>query len=132
MSTMSSASSIVSFRDGEIGFDEAVDELFLEIQTNFNSIHSTIRQLAMSEDRNDTFQERCDFHFTIIDYIDTVIDTFKELDGVSKQVVGKPQNEDEKKYLKDTIEKRKQEKQRLKEEAKRLKELEKKTSNLKL
>ena len=118
MSTLSTASSIVSFRDEEVEFDEAIDELFKEIQTNFNNIHATIRQLAMSEDRNDTYEEKLDIHFSIIDYIETVNESFKELDGVSKQVVGKPVGDIEKKYLKDTIEKRKQEKQRLKEEAK--------------
>lgn len=132
MSQMSTASSIVSFRDEEIEFDEAIDELFKEIQQNFNNIHATIRNLAMSEDRCDTYQEKLDIHFSIIDYIETVNESFDELNGVSKQVVGKPVGDEEKKYLKDTIQKRKEEKQRLKEEAKRLKELEKQTSNLKL
>ena len=116
---MSTASSIVSFRgDDEVDFDDAVDELFKEIQQNFNSIHSTIRHLAQAEDRNDTFQERCDTHFRIIDYVETVNESFKELDGVSKQVVGKPVGLEEKKYLKDLIEKRKQDKIKAKEDAK--------------
>jgi uncharacterized protein (UPF0335 family) len=76
----------------------------------------------MSEDRNDTFQETCDIHFQIVDYIETLYETFDELNGISKQIVGKPQNDEERKYLKNVIEKRKQDKQRSKEEAKRLKE----------
>ncbi|MEY3393472.1 MAG: hypothetical protein RL498_392 [Pseudomonadota bacterium] len=123
---MSTASSIVSFRgDSEADFEESCNLLFREVQQNLNSIHSTIRNLAMSEDRNDTFQETCDIHFQIVDYIETLYETFDELNGISKQIVGKPQNDEEKKYLKDVTEKRKQDKQRAKEEAKRLKELEK-------
>jgi hypothetical protein len=123
---MSTASSIVSFRgDSEADFEESCNLLFREVQQNLNSIHSTIRNLAMSEDRNDTFQETCNIHFQIVDYIETLYETFDELNGISKQIVGKPQNDEEKTYLKDLIEKRKQDKQRKKEEEKRLKELEK-------
>ena len=120
---MSTASSIVSFRgDSEADFEESCNLLFREVQQNLNNIHSTIRNLAMSEDRNDTFQETCDIHFQIVDYIETVNETFKELEDISKQVVGRPVGDAEKTYLKNVIEKRKQDKQRAKEEAKRLKE----------
>jgi hypothetical protein len=119
---MSTASSIVSFRGNEEDFETATNELFVELQRNFNNIHSTIRTLAMSEERNDTFEERCVIHFSIVDYIETVNETFKELEDISKQVVGRPVGDAEKTYLKNVIEKRKQDKQRAKEEAKRLKE----------
>jgi hypothetical protein len=133
---MSTSSSIVSFRgDDEADFEESCDELFRETQNSINSIHMTIRTLAMSEDRCDTYEEKLKIHHEIVDYIETVNSSFIELSKLSFQIVGKPRTDEEKLHYKKVIEERKQAKQRLKEQEKLEKEqakLAKQTSNLKI
>ena len=132
MSQMSTSSSIVSFRgDNEASFDEAIDTLFRETQTNFNQIHMYVRMLGQAEDRNEDYIEMAKTHFSILDYIDSVNDSFKELKCVLKQVMGKCPTECKDEYQK-LVETRKQEAENKKNEAKRLKELEKQTAKLEI
>ena len=121
MSQMSTASSVVSFRDEEIEFSDAIDTLFRETQTNFNQIHMYVRILGQAEDRNEDYIEMAKTHFAILDYVDSVNESFKELKSVLKQVMGKCPTEYKDQYQK-LLDERKQEAERKKEEAKRLKE----------
>ena len=85
----STCSSMVSFRgEDEIDVNDALDVLFREMQENLNSCHCSVRQLAMSEERADTYMEAAEHHFAIQDYVDVLVDLFKELKSVSKQVLG--------------------------------------------
>ena len=85
----STCSSMVSFRgEDEMDVGEALDVLFSEMQNNLNSCHCSVRQLAMSEERADTYMEAAEFHLNIEIYVDTLAGLFKELKSVSKQVLG--------------------------------------------
>jgi hypothetical protein len=95
-----------SFRGEEIDINEALDELFHEIQSNLNNCQCQIRGLAQSEERNDTFIESSRYDFAIQDYVMTLIGLFKELKAVSKSALGKIPAEHRDEYAK-LIEKRK-------------------------
>jgi len=124
MSSVASNASSVSFRGEEMGVDEALDELFVELQQNLNSCQCSIRNLAQSEERSETFMEAVGYHFEILDYIDILQNLFSELRGVSKQVVGSCPKEYREEY-KALQEKRKTDKKRMKEEEKQAKQMEK-------
>ena len=124
MSTLSNASSMVSFRgEDEVDFDKAVDELFKDLQTNFNAIHVAIRNLAMSDERADDFIEMSKYNFEIHDFIETTGEIFKELKATTKQIVGKCPKECKVDYDK-MVEERKRAKAIQKQEEKMLAQLE--------
>jgi hypothetical protein len=124
MSSIASNSSSVSFRGEQIDVSEALDMLFKDIQENLNNCHVSVRQLAQSEDRADTFLEAAQFDFEIQDFVEGLTILFKELKQVSKDVLGKPPPEYKNLYAV-AVEKRKADKLRAKEEAKLNKELQK-------
>jgi hypothetical protein len=124
MSSIASNTSYVSFRGEEMDTSEALDMLFKDIQENLNNCHCCIRQLAQCEDRNDTFLEAAEFDFQIQDFVDELAGLFKELKGVSKDVLGKPPPEYKNLYA-IALEKRKEDKLRQKNEAKMNKDLQK-------
>jgi hypothetical protein len=109
---MSTASSMVSFRgEEEVDLNEALDTLFRELQENLNNSHCSIRNLGMSEDRNDSFMEMAKYHHEIEDYANDLVKLFSELKSISKQILGKPVNEDDKIAYKKLLDQRKLEKQ---------------------
>lgn len=122
-SIASTSSSMVSFRgEDEVPIDEALDALFRDLQSNLNNCQCSVRSLAMSEERADTFLEACEYHFQIEDYVNTLMDLFDELKDISKQALGKCPKE-YKSEFKALCEKRKEEKKRQKDEAKQLKQM---------
>ena len=100
MSSVGSNCSSVTFRGEEVDVSQALDELFREIQDNLNHTHCSVRQLAQCEERADTYLEAATFDFQIQDYVDTLLSLFKELQKVSKDVLGKPPNEYRDEYRK--------------------------------
>lgn len=122
-SIASTSSSMVSFRgEDDVPIDEALDALFRDLQSNLNNCQCSVRELAMSEERADTYMEAVSHYHAITDYVDTLMDLFSELKDVSKQCLGAcpPQYKSEFKSL---CEKRKEEKKRQKDEAKQLKQM---------
>jgi len=114
---------MVSFRgEDEMDVGEALDVLFSEMQNNLNSCHCSVRQLAMSEERADTYMEAAEHHLAIGDYVDILVVLFKELKSVSKQVLG-PCPKDYKDEFKALQEKRKQAKKAAKEKEKQMKSI---------
>ena len=114
MSSVGSNCSSVTFRGEEVDVSQALDELFRELQDNLNHTHCSVRQLAQCEERADTFIEAATFDFQIQDYVDTLLSLFKELQKVSKDVLGKPPNEYKDEY-KQLCDQRKQKKAHEKE-----------------
>ena len=100
MSSVGSNCSSVTFRGEEVDVSQALDELFREIQDNLNHTHCSVRQLAQCEERADTFIESATFDFEIQDHVDTLLSLFKELQSVSKDVLGKPPAEYRDEYKK--------------------------------
>ena len=126
-SIASDATSIsVSFCGEEMPLEQAIDTVYKDLQNSLNFCHCSTRELNMMAEKDDTeFQVIMKNAFAIDDFIDEMSDLFKELKLVVKQVVGKPQNDDEKEWLKKQKESRKEkkriEKLRAKEDAARLK-----------
>ena len=122
-SIASTSSSMVSFRgEDEVPIDEALDMLYREIQDNLNHSQCSVRELAMSEERADTFIEAVSHYHAITDYVDTLMDLFSELKDVAKQCLGACPKEYKEEY-KALCDKRKEEKKRQKDDAKQLKQM---------
>jgi hypothetical protein len=118
----STCSSVVSFRGTEeVDVSSALDILFAELQDNLNSCHCSVRQLAMSEERADSYMEAATHHFAIEDFVDLLLVLFKELKSVSKQVLGTCPK-DYKDEFKALQEKRKQTKKMTKDTLSQIKE----------
>ena len=96
----SSCSTVVSFR-GEDGvdLDQALDELYREIQHNLNHSQVSVREMARLKE-DDDFKDCVPIHFAVLDYVDVLTDLFSELKQVSKDVLGKPGKDDKDEYKK--------------------------------
>ena len=119
-STMSTMS--VSVFGEEIILEQALDSIFKQLQTSLNDCHSQTREMAMDLDRDDDFKIFYEHDRKIQEYVDSLTVLFKELKSVSKQVLGKPDNEEDKAWLKEQLERKKREAQIAKDDAKRAKE----------
>ena len=126
MSSVGSCASYVSFR-GEDGvdLDEALDELYREIQHNLNHSQVSVREMARLKE-DDDFKDCVPIHFAVLDYCDVLSGLFNELKQVSKDVLGKPAKDD-KDWYKNQCDERKERIKKAKddarEEAKKEKEL---------
>lgn len=107
-STMSSVS--VSFRESEVGVEQALDVVFKELQTHLNSAHCNTRQLACLSEQDGDWNTSVDLSLDIIDGCSAMGDLFKELKSVVQQVRGRASNDAERKYLKVEVDRRKTEK----------------------
>jgi hypothetical protein len=119
-STMSTMS--VSIFGEEVVLETAVDNIFIKIQTSINDTHCEVRNLCMDLDRENDFKISYEHHDSICNYVDDLNVLFKELKSVSSQVLGKPDNDDDKQWLKSKIERKKLEAKILKENAKSAKD----------
>lgn len=116
----SSNATSISFRGEEVDVSEALDVLFRDIQEQLNHCHCAVRQLAQCEERADTFMEAAEYDFEIQDFVTSLVDLFKELKTVSKDVLGKVPAEYKDEY-KMNVEKRKKLKEDMKAQEKLLK-----------
>ncbi len=80
---------VSAFGQNDVPIDEAVDDIFKKIQSSINDLHCQIRQLCMSEDRGDTYEEAYQFQHAIKEHVDESIIVFKELVKVMKQILPK-------------------------------------------
>jgi hypothetical protein len=119
-STMSTMS--VSVFGEEIILEQALDSIFKQLQTSLNDCHSQTREMAMDLDRDDDFKIFYEHDRKIQEFVDGLTVLFKELKSVSKQVMGKPDNEEDKAWLKEQLERKKREAQIAKDDAKRARE----------
>ena len=128
MSISSSTSTIISFRgDDEVDLDTALNELYSEMQQQLNYSQCAIRQLAASSEQDNDYLEAVKIYFELDDYVEQLLSLFKELQGVSKQCLGKCPKDLKLEYDKmvsDRKEKKKREKQESKELAKQIKSME--------
>lgn len=88
-STMSGMT-VSAFGQEEMDLEEAVNKLFVDLQTFVNGCHSGIRQLAMCDERADTYIEAMTIWKELDDDVVGALVLFKELRSISKQVLGKP------------------------------------------
>lgn len=80
----------VSYNGSEVTLDEALDDVFTTLQQNINDCHVYVRSLAMFADRNDEYEIGLKTVLSIHDEIDSMMNLFKELKSVTKQVLGNP------------------------------------------
>lgn len=125
----STTSTIVSFRGNEdMELEDALDELYRDIQHNLNHSQCVVRQLAACPEQDCDFLEAVTIQFQLEDYVDILLELFSELKDISKQTLGKPpveHKEEYKKMVNDRKEKLKKEKDEQKELVKQMKVLEK-------
>ena len=126
MSSVGSCSSFVSFRgEEEVDLNEALDQLYRDIQKNLNESQCSVRSMARLKE-DDDFIECVPIHFAVLDYVDILSGLFSELAQVSKDVLGKPGKDDKDWYKKECdlrkqrIKKQKEDAKKLKDEAKKL------------
>jgi hypothetical protein len=77
----------VSVFGEEMPLDEAIDQIFKDIQGHINDMHMSIRELCQSEDRNDTYEEALDFFDAVASHVKEGNVVFKELVKVCKQLL---------------------------------------------
>lgn len=71
----------------EMPLEEAVDDIFLQLQESINELHVQIRQLCMTEDRGESYQEAYTYQHEIKGHVDEGCKMLKELPKVMKQLL---------------------------------------------
>ena len=130
MSVASSSSSMmsVSVFGEEMTLNNAMDQVFKEIQSRINNCHCSIREMSMMDDRNEPYIESLKIHCDVDEFITELGALFKELKSVSKQVLGKCPKE-EKQECDEYMSKRKVEREYRKAQEKIEKEMAKASLN---
>ena len=123
MSVSSARSSMsVSYCGSEVALEEALDDVFQKLQQHLNDAHCAVRSMSMLEeqsmDEDEDFKDCVKYNDIIQDDTDGMIDLFKDLKSISKQVLGKPPNPDMKAWYANHQTQRKQEAQLEKEREK--------------
>ena len=99
MSVSSNMSDVSVILNGqEVNIDDAINDSYRDIQGYLNTTQSQLRNLAQVEERSETFRyshELC----TNIDYnIKEILELFKDLKSIVKQVRLKPTTPEEKEW----------------------------------
>lgn len=88
MSICSTTSTIVSFRGEEMEVEQALDSLVKDVQSHLNDCQAALRNLAMSDDRGDSYCEAAEIAHDIAEGVGALQKLFKELTTMAKQVLG--------------------------------------------
>ena len=102
MSTMS-----VSINGQEMMLETALDDTFKQLQSTLNGLHCSTRECCMVLDQDASFEDMVEKGDEISDGIDMMLVIFKELRTIIKQVMLKPETDEEKQWLKTHIEQKK-------------------------
>jgi hypothetical protein len=99
MSVSSAKSSMsVSYCGSEMPLEQALDDVFQKLQQHLNNCHCAVRSMSMLEeqslDEDSDFKDATKYDDIIQDDTSGMIDLFKDLKSISKQVLGKPPNPD--------------------------------------
>ena len=118
MSISSNGSQIsINYNGEEMDLEQMLDETVKGIQRHLNDLQLQLRNVAQSEDRNDSFEEIVEITDAVQDDIDEMIFLFSDLKDVADQIRGKVPPDMKQWYLEHKL-KRKQEKQKEKAEKK--------------
>ena len=80
----------VSYCGEEITAEAFADQAFKELQEALNNLHCATRNLMMSEERNDSYEERKKIYDEEDATVKEGISVFREIAKTNKQFVGKP------------------------------------------
>ena len=122
------SSQSVSVFGQEMELEQAIDQVFREIQQFVNYIQSDIRSLSVVPEQDNDYMRALEIYTEIEDHISGLNRLFAESLSVSRQVLGpvpKALKAEVKKYKDDLKVKRQKAKEDAKAEAKKLKEEEK-------
>jgi hypothetical protein len=87
-SICSAASSIsVSYNENEVPLDEAVDDIFKQIQEHINQIHVELRSMVMSDDRGEDYTDCFEYHESLTEHVKEACLVFRDVIKVSKQLL---------------------------------------------
>ena len=118
MSISSNGSQIsINYNGEEMDLEQMLDETVKGIQRHLNDLQLQLRNVAQSEDRNDSFEEIVEFTDAVQDDIDEMIYLFTDLKDVADQIRGKTPPDMKQWYLEHKL-KRKELKQKEKAEKK--------------
>mgnify|MGYP000170612916 CR=1 FL=1 len=79
----------VSINGEECLLETAVDDIFKQIQEHVNLMHCELRNLCMSEERNDDYTEALEYYDALVGNIREGCTVFKQLIPISKQLLPK-------------------------------------------
>jgi len=89
----------VSYRgQDDQDLEKVLDQQFNELQDTINNSHYAIKLMAMDYDQDNSFNNRCETYFKLLQYFDLLEGLSKELRKICKDVMGKPQTNDEKEF----------------------------------
>jgi len=93
MSNLSDTSVILNGE--EIDVDSAINDTYRDIQGYLNTTQSQLRALAQAEDRSEGFRYSHHLCMTIDRNIKEILELFKDLKSIVKQVKLKPDGDDD-------------------------------------
>ena len=73
----------------EMPIEQALDNVFKEIQEHINELHVSIRNLCMTQDRGESYIYAYQYYHDITTHITEGAGLFKELKSVMKQILPK-------------------------------------------
>ena len=79
----------VSYGEDDVPLEDAVDDVFKQIQEHINMIHIQLRQLCMADDRNEDFLECLKYHESLSEHVNEGSALFKSVIKISKQLLPK-------------------------------------------
>ncbi len=91
---------MVSYRGEEIDLEQALDENIRELQCFLNSLQCSLRQINMGNEQDLEYALALKESDHVEDCIDDMQYLFQELRDIAHQLVGEPNNAEEKAYLK--------------------------------
>jgi hypothetical protein len=95
MSTMS-----ISINGEEVVLETALDKTFSDLQTALNGLHCNTRECCMILDQDNDFETMVGKGDDVNNGIDEMMLLFKDLKSIIKQVMLKPDGQEEKDWLK--------------------------------
>jgi hypothetical protein len=114
-----SAMTVSVFGQDDVPLEEAIDDVFKQIQQRTNYIQSGIRALSAVPEQDNDYMHALEIYTEIEDNVSALKGLFSEADSVSRQVLGKAPaslKEEVKTYKANIKLKRQQEKDRAKNE----------------
>ena len=116
------------FGEDDVPLEEALDKVIKELQQTLNYSHCEVRTMAVGLDADQDFKAAYECHSRLEDYANEMVELFRELKSVSRQILPKPTAEEKQWMAKMKAAKKarkKAEREREKEEERKEKEAKK-------
>jgi len=101
MSVSSNGSCIsVSINGQEVLLDDAINQTFMSLQRHLNESQNNLRMLGTLLERDDLeFRDGVNYSDKIDDDVDEMVALFKDLKKITKQLIGRPSEEQDKEWF---------------------------------